>query len=97
MFDDTFLHDAHNDSNEVRVVLWLDVARRLAWYLHLFNMLVLFIAHKEKSVKRVRRRATLDLWDRVWTICGSGPLCPAPGATSRAARQWLYQGTRANV
>jgi aspartyl/asparaginyl beta-hydroxylase (cupin superfamily) len=61
MFDDTFLHDAHNDSDEVRVVLWLDVARRLPWYLHLFNMLVLFIAHKEESVKRVRRRATLDL------------------------------------
>ena len=51
MFDDTFLHDAHNDSDEVRVVLWPDVARRLVWYLHLFNMLVLLIAHKEKSVK----------------------------------------------
>jgi aspartyl/asparaginyl beta-hydroxylase (cupin superfamily) len=61
MFDDTFLHDAHNDSDEVRVVLWLDVARRLPWRLHLFNKLVLFIAHQEESVKRARRRATLDL------------------------------------
>jgi aspartyl/asparaginyl beta-hydroxylase (cupin superfamily) len=61
MFDDTFLHDAHNDSDEVRVVLWLDVARRLPWHLHLFNKLVLFIAHQEESVKRARRRATLDL------------------------------------
>lgn len=61
MFDDTFLHDAHNDCDEVRVVLWLDVARRLPWHLHLFNKLVLFIAHKEESVKRARHRATLDL------------------------------------
>jgi aspartyl/asparaginyl beta-hydroxylase (cupin superfamily) len=61
MFDDTFLHDARNDSDEVRVVLWLDVARRLPWHLHLFNKLVLFIAHQEESVKRARRRATLDL------------------------------------
>jgi beta-hydroxylase len=61
MFDDTFLHDAHNDSDEVRVVLWLDVARRLPWHLHLFNKLVLFIAHREESVKRARHRATLDL------------------------------------
>ena len=61
MFDDTFLHDAHNDSDEVRVVLWLDVARRLPWHLHLFNKLVLFIAHQEESVKQARRRATLDL------------------------------------
>jgi aspartyl/asparaginyl beta-hydroxylase (cupin superfamily) len=60
MFDDTFLHDAHNNSDAVRVVLWLDVARELPWHLHLFNMLVLLIAHKEKSVKEVRRRATLD-------------------------------------
>ncbi len=61
MIDDTFLHDARNDSDQVRVVLWLDVARRLPWYLHLFNKLVLFIVHKDESVKRVRRRATLDL------------------------------------
>ena len=60
MFDDTFLHDARNNSDEVRVVLWLDVARKLPWHLHLFNLLVLFIAHKEKSVKEVRRRAPLD-------------------------------------
>jgi aspartyl/asparaginyl beta-hydroxylase (cupin superfamily) len=61
LFDDTFLHDAHNDSDEVGVVLWLDVARRLPWHLHLFNKLVLFIAHQEESVKRTRCRATLGL------------------------------------
>ena len=60
MFDDTFLHDACNNSDEVRVVLWLDIARKLPWHLHLFNLLVLFIAHKEESVKEARRRATLD-------------------------------------
>jgi aspartyl/asparaginyl beta-hydroxylase (cupin superfamily) len=52
---------ARNDSDEVRVVLWLDVARRLPWHLHLFNKLVLFIAHQEESVKRTRCRATLGL------------------------------------
>jgi ornithine lipid ester-linked acyl 2-hydroxylase len=60
MFDDTFLHDAHNNSDQVRVVLWLDVARELPWRLHLFNLLVLLIAHEDESVKEVRRRATLD-------------------------------------
>jgi aspartyl/asparaginyl beta-hydroxylase (cupin superfamily) len=29
LFDDTFLHDAANDSDEVRIVLWLDVVRRM--------------------------------------------------------------------
>jgi aspartyl/asparaginyl beta-hydroxylase (cupin superfamily) len=61
MFDDTYLHDARNNSDEIRVILWLDLARKLPWYLHLFNVLVLFIAHQEGTVKEVRRRATLDL------------------------------------
>jgi beta-hydroxylase len=60
MFDDTFLHDAHNDSDEVRVVLFLDVARKLPWHLHLFNKLVLWVVHKEGSVRRIRREATID-------------------------------------
>jgi hypothetical protein len=47
--------------DEVRVVLWLVVARRLPWHLHLFNKLVLVIAHQEESVKRTRCRATLGL------------------------------------
>jgi beta-hydroxylase len=61
MFDDTFLHDAHNDSDEVRVVLFLDVARKLPWYLHWFNKLVLWVVHKEGSVRRIRSQATLDV------------------------------------
>ncbi len=61
MFDDTFLHDAANESDEVRVVMWLDVARRMPWYLHLFNKLVLFIIHQEGSVKRIRRNAQIEV------------------------------------
>ena len=60
MFDDTFLHEAANESDEVRVVLFLDVARKLPWYLSVFNKLVLWVVHKESSVRRIRERATLD-------------------------------------
>lgn len=61
MFDDTFLHDAANESDEVRVVMWMDVARRMPWYLHLFNKLVLFVIHQEGSVKRIRKNAKIAL------------------------------------
>jgi beta-hydroxylase len=61
MFDDTFLHEAQNESDEVRVVLFLDVARKMPWYLNAFNKLVLWVVHQEGSVKRIREQATLDL------------------------------------
>ncbi|HEY8253093.1 MAG TPA: aspartyl/asparaginyl beta-hydroxylase domain-containing protein, partial [Rhizomicrobium sp.] len=37
LFDDTFLHDAANESDQVRVVLFLDLARRMPWPLALLN------------------------------------------------------------
>ena len=61
LFDDTYLHDAANESDEVRVVLWLDIARKLPWYLHAFNKLCLWIVHKDGSIKKIRRNATLNI------------------------------------
>lgn len=62
MFDDTFLHEANNESDEVRVVLFLDVARKgMPWYLDKLNKLILWGVHKEGSVRRIREQATLDV------------------------------------
>jgi ornithine lipid ester-linked acyl 2-hydroxylase len=33
VFDDTFEHEAWNDSDEIRVVLFVDIIRKLPWYL----------------------------------------------------------------
>jgi len=60
IFDDTFLHDAENASDRVRVVLWLDIARKMPWHLHVFNKIALWVVHKEGSVRRIRKNATLD-------------------------------------
>lgn len=59
MFDDTFMHEAANDSDEVRVVLFVDVARSMPWHLDLFNRLILFIIHREGSVRRIREAARI--------------------------------------
>ena len=59
MFDDTFLHDAANESDQVRVVLFLDVARRMPWPLALLNKLFLWIAHQTESVRQVRTTAAI--------------------------------------
>ena len=59
LFDDTFLHDAANESDQVRVVLFLDVARKMPWPLRLLNRLFLAIAHKTDAVKQVRENAKI--------------------------------------
>jgi len=59
LFDDTFLHDAANESDQVRVVLFLDLARKMPWPLALLNRLFLWIAHQDKSVREIRKNATI--------------------------------------
>jgi beta-hydroxylase len=57
MFDDTFLHDAYNHSNGVRVVLWLDVRRKLPAHLDTVNTMLLEIAHRSPQVARIQQTA----------------------------------------
>jgi beta-hydroxylase len=57
MFDDTFLHDAKNGSSSVRVVLWLDIRRRMPVYLHAANVALLEIAHRSPGIRAVRKNA----------------------------------------
>lgn len=63
MFDDTNLHDAANDSDEVRVVLWLDVARKMPRTLDLYNRALLKAVYYEPSVRRFRENAVVQLPD----------------------------------
>ena len=59
LFDDTFLHEAANESDSVRVVLFLDVARKMPWWLSGLNHLFLWIAHQDKSVREIRANAKI--------------------------------------
>ena len=58
-FDDTWLHDAANESDEVRVVLWLDLARKMPWHLALLNRFCLGVAQLAPSVRRIRKNAVI--------------------------------------
>jgi len=61
MFDDTNLHDASNESDSVRVVLWLDVARKLPYTLELYNRALLWALYQEPSIRRFRENAVVHL------------------------------------
>jgi beta-hydroxylase len=63
MFDDTNLHDAANESDEVRVVLWLDVARKMPRPLDLYNRALLRAVYFEPSVRKFRENAVVHLPD----------------------------------
>jgi aspartyl/asparaginyl beta-hydroxylase (cupin superfamily) len=59
LFDDTFLHEAANETDQVRVVLFLDLARKMPPLLSLLNRFFLWIAHKDKSVREIRANAVI--------------------------------------
>ena len=54
VFDDNYLHEAENGSDEVRVVLWLDLRRKMPFYIQAFNMVCMEAARRDKSMQRVR-------------------------------------------
>jgi ornithine lipid ester-linked acyl 2-hydroxylase len=59
MFDDTFLHDAKNAASDVRVVLWLDIRRKLPPYLSALNTMILEVAHRAPAIAAVQRNAVM--------------------------------------
>ena len=67
VFDDTNLHDAANESDAVRVVLWLDVFRKLPRPLAAATRGLLAAAYYAPSIRRIRDNAIVRFPDRVRT------------------------------
>lgn len=66
LFNDNFLHDATNETEETRVILWLDVKRKMPHIFNLINVTLMNIAHMTKFPIRVRRLASktsLELYE----------------------------------
>jgi aspartyl/asparaginyl beta-hydroxylase (cupin superfamily) len=59
LFDDTCLHDAYNGTDKVRVVLFLDVKRKLPWGLAAYRELCLSAASIEPTMRSMRDRAVV--------------------------------------
>ena len=60
LFDDNYLHDAANESDETRVVMWLDVRRKMQFYLDAYNRLCLALMRRDESMKKIQRNAVID-------------------------------------
>ncbi|MFT7232377.1 MAG: aspartyl/asparaginyl beta-hydroxylase (cupin superfamily) [Cyclobacteriaceae bacterium] len=59
IFDDYYLHEAANESDEVRVVMFIDVLRKFPVWLDWLNVLILKIAYQTKGVKAVAKNAKI--------------------------------------
>lgn len=60
VFNDNYLHEARNGSDEVRVVLFIDIARKFPWPIDLLNRFILKIAYFIPEVKKIAKRAEVD-------------------------------------
>ena len=55
VFDDSLVHEVHNDTGEPRVVLFIDFVRPCRWPVSWLNQLVLFAARLSPLVRRASR------------------------------------------
>ncbi len=55
IFDDALNHEVHNDSDGVRVVLFIDLLRPCRWPVSWLNRFVVFVAHFSPLVRNARR------------------------------------------
>lgn len=60
LFNDNYTHDASNTSDQIRVILWLDVERKLPFPISLLNTLMLNIGYSSEGVKKVAKNAVVN-------------------------------------
>lgn len=59
IFNDNYLHDASNETDEIRVVLWIDVVRKYPIWLDWLNRLMLNIAYQTRFAKKIAEEAKI--------------------------------------
>ena len=59
IFNDNYTHDASNSSDEIRVILWLDIERKLPLLFSWLNTIMLNVAYSTKGVKQVAKNAVV--------------------------------------
>lgn len=59
VFDDTYLHDAANETDAPRAVLFLDLLRPLPWPLHLANLAFVRLARLDPALRSIHRDAVM--------------------------------------
>ena len=61
LWDDTYPHKVYNNTNEIRVVIYMDVVRPLSWGLNALNRFILLLACNSKIVKDEIKRTEIQV------------------------------------
>lgn len=61
MFNDNYLHEASNESDKIRVVLFIDVVRKFPFWLDWFNRLLLTLAYQTKQARNIAKNAVVKI------------------------------------
>lgn len=59
LFNDNYSHDANNSSDQIRVILWLDIERKLPFPFSAINSFLLNIMFSTKIMKNVAKNAVI--------------------------------------
>jgi hypothetical protein len=61
LWDDTYPHKVYNNTDEIRVVIYMDVIRPLSWGLNALNRFILLLACNSKIVKDEIKRTEIQI------------------------------------
>jgi beta-hydroxylase len=62
MFDDTYPHEVHNETNGVRVVLFMDILRPLRFPGSLLNNIVIRLVRRSGYIQEAKRNQ--ERWEQ---------------------------------
>jgi ornithine lipid ester-linked acyl 2-hydroxylase len=72
VFDDTFEHEVWNDSNETRVVLFVDILRPLPFVARKINQLLISLVRQSAYIQDARKNQ--DAWEATFNRDGRTPV-----------------------
>ena len=61
LWDDTYPHKVYNNTDEIRVVIYMDVVRPLSWGLNALNLLIIKLTCSSKIVKDEIKRTEIHV------------------------------------
>lgn len=61
LWDDTYPHKVYNNTDEIRVVIYMDVVRPLSWGLNALNRFILLLACNSKIVKDEIKKTEIQI------------------------------------
>ena len=61
LWDDTYPHKVYNNTDEIRVVIYMDVVRPLRWGLNSLNLFIIWLACNSKIVKDEIKRTEIQI------------------------------------